>query len=60
MQKKEITIYEYYRLVAKMGGFLGRNSDGEPGWQTLWKGETMLILLVEGAKLALSGGISYG
>jgi hypothetical protein len=26
------------RLVAGLGGFLGRNSDGEPGCQTLWLG----------------------
>jgi len=26
------------RLVAKLGGFLGRNGDGEPGAQTLWLG----------------------
>ena len=24
--------------VARLGGFLGRKSDGEPGWQTLWQG----------------------
>ena len=60
IQKKEISIYEYYRLVASMGGFIGRKSDGEPGWQTLWKGETKLMLLVEGAKLVLSGGVIYG
>ena len=52
-EKKEITIYEYGRLVAGIGGFLGRKSDGEPGWQTLWRGELMLMMLVEGAKLAL-------
>lgn len=60
IKKKDITIYKYYRLVAKMGGFLDRKSDGEPGWQTLWKGETILMLLVEGARMALSGGVSYG
>ena len=26
------------RRVATLGGFLGRNSDGEPGTQTLWIG----------------------
>lgn len=25
-------------LVAKLGGFLARNSDGEPGVQTIWRG----------------------
>ncbi|NHZ81959.1 hypothetical protein F2P44_22165, partial [Massilia sp. CCM 8695] len=25
-------------LIAKIGGFLARNSDGEPGVKTIWKG----------------------
>lgn len=32
------TLREAVRLVAKLGGFLGRNGDGEPGAQTLWLG----------------------
>lgn len=24
--------------VAKLGGFIGRASDGDPGWRTLWRG----------------------
>lgn len=28
----------YLRAVARMGGFLGRRSDGSPGWKTLWRG----------------------
>jgi len=26
------------RMVASLGGFLGRKGDGEPGTQTLWLG----------------------
>ncbi len=26
------------RLIAKLGGFLGRKGDGEPGMKTLWLG----------------------
>ncbi|MCF6219453.1 MAG: hypothetical protein L3J94_12045 [Gammaproteobacteria bacterium] len=29
---------EAVRLVAKMGGYLGRNSDPPPGHQLLWQG----------------------
>ena len=29
---------ETTRLVAKLGGFLARKSDGEPGVQTIWRG----------------------
>ena len=28
----------FARGVARLGGFLNRKSDGEPGWQTLWRG----------------------
>ena len=33
----DITVYDFYREVAKLGGFLGRRSDGEPGWITIWR-----------------------
>lgn len=47
-----MTIGEFYRELAKLGGFLGRKSDGEPGWITIWRGWQKLYLLVRGAKLA--------
>jgi hypothetical protein len=46
-----MTIGEFYREVAKLGGFLGRKSDGEPGWITIWRGWQKLYLLVRGAEL---------
>jgi len=30
------TLREAIRMVASLGGFLGRNSDGEPGTKSLW------------------------
>jgi hypothetical protein len=48
----EITNYEFWRAVAKPGGFLGRRHDGEPGWQLIWRGWKQLHTLVEGALLA--------
>lgn len=40
--KKQIdeppTLREATRMVATLGGFLGRKCDGEPGTQTLWLG----------------------
>ena len=30
-----MTAYEFWREIAKCGGFLARKHDGEPGWQTL-------------------------
>lgn len=38
--------------VAKLGGFLGRKSDGNPGWITLWRGIKELVLLVQGYDIA--------
>ena len=32
------SIREFTRMVAALGGFLGRKSDGNPGTQTLWRG----------------------
>jgi hypothetical protein len=32
------TIYQAIRWIAKLGGFLGRKSDGEPGLTTTWRG----------------------
>lgn len=43
---------DFLRGVAQLGGFLARKSDGEPGWQTIWKGWFVLMILVEGCELA--------
>jgi hypothetical protein len=34
----DLTVGQFYREVAKLGGFLARKSDGEPGWITIWRG----------------------
>ncbi len=36
--KTPITLNQIIRLIASLGGFLGRKSDGEPGAKTLWIG----------------------
>lgn len=51
-QAKSLTVGEFYRELAKLGGFIGRQSDGEPGWITLWRGWQKLHLMVRGAELA--------
>jgi hypothetical protein len=38
LQKEPPTLREATRMVASLGGFLGRKGDGEPGTQTLWLG----------------------
>jgi hypothetical protein len=42
----------FWRGVAQLGGFLGRKGDGEPGWQSLWRGWQELQLLLQGVELA--------
>ena len=46
-----MTVGNFYRQLAMFGGFLGRKSDGEPGWITIWRGWQKLYLLVRGAEL---------
>ena len=42
--------------VARMGGFLARKRDGDPGWLTIWRGWQRLMLMVEGFSLAMGQG----
>lgn len=37
------------RMLANLGGFLGRKGDGEPGVQTIWKGYDKLLHYIEAA-----------
>ena len=39
--------------VARLGGFLARKSDGEPGWQTLWEGWQQLQQLLWASRQVL-------
>jgi hypothetical protein len=45
------TARDFVRAVAALGGFLGRTGDGEPGWQTLWRGYRRLQDIVLGVQL---------
>ena len=45
-------LQEAVRMVARLGGFLGRKSDGEPGVTTLWRGWQRLEDMVAGWQLA--------
>ena len=39
---KEPTLGEVIKMVAQLGGFLGRKNDGHPGMMTIWRGLTVL------------------
>lgn len=49
---------EAVKLIAKLGGYLGRKCDGPPGTLTVWRGIMVLTQLVKGYKIAKEiGGI---
>lgn len=50
----DLTVYEFFRELAKLGGFLARKGDGEPGWQTIWRGYEKLQSLLDGIRLVTS------
>jgi len=50
--REVITVKEFWRRVAMLAGFLGRKSDGNPGWQKIWKGWLRLQDMREGMELA--------
>ena len=51
VQEREIgTVREFFHGVARLGGFLDRKRDGEPGWQTIWHGWEKLSLMIRGAE----------
>ena len=47
-----MTVYTFFREIAKLGGFLARKGDGEPGWQTVWRGYQKMQSLLDGLRLA--------
>ena len=45
-----VTVRDFVRHLAGLGGFLMRKGDGEPGWITLWRGLDKLLLCLRAAK----------
>ena len=41
----------FWLTLARRGGFIGRKSDGLPGWRTIWKGWAEAITLVQGVEI---------
>jgi len=50
---KIMTVQQFWLGVAQLGGHLGREADGMPGWITIWRGLRKLQLMMRGATLAL-------
>ena len=51
------TVNEVVRLIAALGGFLGRKGDGEPGIKTIWQGMEKVASFAAGMKFARRIGI---
>jgi hypothetical protein len=49
---RPLTVREFCRLLARLGGHQNRKHDHPPGWLVLWRGWTKLNLLVQGARAA--------
>lgn len=49
--RKGMTVRDFVRGVAKLGGFLGRKCDGEPGVRSLWRGYQRLQDMLLGIHL---------
>jgi hypothetical protein len=51
---RRFTVRDFVRGVAKLGGFLGRKGDGEPGVRALWRGYQRLQDMLQGFHLHAS------
>jgi Transposase DNA-binding/Transposase Tn5 dimerisation domain len=49
--KKAFSVREFVRGIARLGGFLGRKRDGEPGVRALWRGYQRLQDMLLGFEL---------
>ena len=47
-----LTVHKFFRELAIMGGFLARTLDGEPGWQTIWRGYLKLQTQLDALQMA--------
>jgi hypothetical protein len=46
-----LTVRGFFHALAKLGGFRGRNGDGDPGWQTIWTGYLRMHWVIEGMQI---------
>jgi hypothetical protein len=53
--KQAPPLREAIRLIAQLGGFLGRKGDGEPGAKTLWLGMRDIAVFIDGMQATSAG-----
>jgi hypothetical protein len=58
LDAQTLTLSQFYRHVAMLGGYQGRKRDGPPGWRALWHGWRYLSDLTNGARLVANGIIT--
>jgi len=51
-RRRGLTVAEFFRALARLGGRQGRRGDGEPGWLVLWRGWSGLRRMAAGARAA--------
>ncbi len=51
---EQLTPKQFWQTIARRGGWIGRRSDGRPGWKTIWRGWRDIQQMVEGAELVAS------
>lgn len=47
--RDDLSVYDFFRALARLGGHGNRRSDKPPGWLILWRGWEKLQHMVEGA-----------
>lgn len=51
VQPDQLTPRQFWRTIAKRGGWIGRTRDGRPGWKVIWRGWYDIHMMVQGAEL---------
>jgi len=46
----KLTPKEFWLSIARQGGYIGRKSDGRPGWSTIWKDWYDFMFMFQGAE----------
>lgn len=47
--RNNLTVWEFFYALARLGGHQNRKGDKQPGWLVLWRGWTTLQAMVDGA-----------
>ncbi len=50
-EKRDLTIYEFFFALARLGGHQNRKCDGHPGWLVLWRGWMKLQFMQTGYEI---------